>query len=601
MGIPQFIGTLRRKSYSNVFIYRVPDKISSLSIDFNSLIHQAAATLYGYAKGTNPGYVRAVMKADINSLENQLFINIITLISEIISYCHPSDLLVLAVDGVVPLAKMQQQRERRYKAGVYPSSPIFDSNCITPGTPFMQRLDNFIQRWIYSNRLNLPPRVIFSGHLSPGEGEHKIFQLMRENKGDIYDMEGNHIVHGMDADLVVLSLMSQYSIYLSRSKEDIIDITALSRGLIEEMRTETAIEDFCFIVSLLGNDFVPRPVAATDLTGGVEALLQTYSSMMIPLTGPEGIIYENFVKFLEQLAKREPGMLQEVSQKYHRYPSRMFTISIKEIPIVQGIKKEFNHATFRDAWYINALRNQNKEISDYLTTIIGNRDNTRGTINDMCHSYLEGIEWIYAYYNGGMKAINDKWVYRFFHAPMFQDLALYAKGYDFITGSVHIRQSAGGDFNCLHQILMVIPPNSYKITPPEIHELYANGSSLSDDMPDGFPLEMDNCDEFHEFRALLPSPNWKKVIQSLDFVVSRSFNKVRFLDFQEAADLILINDDFKEEYTRRIQSKKIHDERQSYRGGFQRGRGRGQGTVQRGRGGYVDRGGRGRGNYRGRY
>lgn len=81
---------------------------------------------------------------------------------------------------MAPGAKMQQQRGRREKSALSASSnEIFDRNAITPGTKFMMELDNYIIRFISTNRDLLPKKVIYSGHLVPGEGEHKIIDYYR--------------------------------------------------------------------------------------------------------------------------------------------------------------------------------------------------------------------------------------------------------------------------------------------------------------------------------------------------------------------------------------------------------------------------------------
>lgn len=82
--------------------------------------------------------------------EEEMFIRIFNYIEHLFGKIKPKNLFFMAIDGVAPRAKMNQQRARRFrtaldaekarekaiKEGVeMPKEEPFDSNCITPGLP----------------------------------------------------------------------------------------------------------------------------------------------------------------------------------------------------------------------------------------------------------------------------------------------------------------------------------------------------------------------------------------------------------------------------------------------------------------------------------
>ena len=80
----------------------------------------------------------------------------------IIESINPSKLCFIAFDGVAPLAKLKQQRNRRYKSffeknisnKIHNTNKIKWNTCaITPGTPFMNNLNNTL-RSLFQNRSN---------------------------------------------------------------------------------------------------------------------------------------------------------------------------------------------------------------------------------------------------------------------------------------------------------------------------------------------------------------------------------------------------------------------------------------------------------------
>jgi 5'-3' exonuclease len=88
---------------------------------------------------------------------------------------------------------------------------VFDTNCITPGTEFMERVDGLVKKYIENRILHEPSwqglEIYYSGHLVPGEGEHKVMQHIRQrrhHKG--YRPNQRHCLVGQDADLIMLGL-----------------------------------------------------------------------------------------------------------------------------------------------------------------------------------------------------------------------------------------------------------------------------------------------------------------------------------------------------------------------------------------------------------
>lgn len=171
--------------------------------------------------------------------EQEMFNLIFEYIDKILEIVRPKKVLYLAIDGVAPRAKMNQQRSRRFRtaldaqekadreaairtkwadAGIQFSDKqtqnqgeSFDSNVITPGTMFMDNLSKALHKYIVE-RLQSSERwdglkAIFSDAFVPGEGEHKILDFIRSQRAQpSYSPSTSHCIHGADADLIMLGL-----------------------------------------------------------------------------------------------------------------------------------------------------------------------------------------------------------------------------------------------------------------------------------------------------------------------------------------------------------------------------------------------------------
>jgi 5'-3' exonuclease len=180
MGVPRFFLWLVKKYKKDKFILnsnQVSD-VDSLLIDTNCLLHPQCFKILA----ENPNIKNQ------EHLENMMVEECIKYLQYIIDFVNPSKEIYIAIDGVAPIAKIKQQRQRRFKS--VHDKVLFDNikkkhkkeittywnnAAISPGTVFMKKITVAIIEFCknYENK----KKIYFSSASTPGEGEHKIIHI----------------------------------------------------------------------------------------------------------------------------------------------------------------------------------------------------------------------------------------------------------------------------------------------------------------------------------------------------------------------------------------------------------------------------------------
>ena len=419
--------------------------INNLLLDLNCAIHPCCAN---------------------KTKENEMFKEILQKIKECIKITNVKDLVYIAIDGPAPRTKMEQQRHRRLKSSH--ENKIWDTNQITPGTGFMNRLNKFLE--IEIKDFNI--KTILSNSNEPGEGEHKIMDFLDEN----IDINDNSVVYGLDADLIMLSMIRKHKIFLLRERteyniEGLIDpyvylnINFLKKYIIEEIKKsfvnnkisdKIILIDYLFICFLIGNDFIITSPCNNIRYGGLPFLIRIYCELQEEYSGifclidNKKINNNNFCKFIQKVSEKEKNSIDTILKKRYIQQKRnknKYSEYLEKIKSIEDISKhtykdfdsqneyEFNNfSNFSPLIFRNdediIFKNDNYRMKYYIYNIYNTFEYNPSykmvieeNINEICQEYFKSIQWTFNYYF--TKCKSWRWYYRYNYAPLMIDFSKY--------------------------------------------------------------------------------------------------------------------------------------------------------------------------------
>ena len=305
MGIPSYYKTIIH-NYPEIIIpcEKLNEKVNHLFLDLNCAIHPCCAN-----------------KTD----ENEMYASIFEKIKECIYLTNVKDLIYIAIDGPAPRTKMEQQRQRRLKSSQ--EKKVWDTNQITPGTPFMNNLSTYLNKRCKELNVNW----ILSDSNEPGEGEHKIMHYM-----DQLSEDSINIVYGLDADLIMLSMIRKNKVYLLRERTEynienlesnyiFCNIQLLKKSLLSSIKKDSfkisnqnILYDYLLLCFFIGNDFIINSPSINIRYQGLDHLLEIYNTLQEEHFGRFFLMNKNKIDlynlrlFLKKLSLKENEKINEI-------------------------------------------------------------------------------------------------------------------------------------------------------------------------------------------------------------------------------------------------------------------------------------------------
>ena len=468
MGIPSYFSYVLKNH--KIIKKLVGIKSTHLFMDANSIIYDV------------------IHETDVITID-EIYKNVYNKILSIIEKIKPHTTFI-AFDGVVPLAKMKQQKQRRYKS--YITKQIlknnkWNTNAITPGTKFMNELDDYLSSIFKDNK-----NIIFTGSKQSGEGEQKIFEYIRNNAINLND--GNSIIYGLDADLIMLSLLHlkyNKNIYLYRETRHFSYIKGIDPQIdylfsMDEMGTQIhdllntitkqkSIEDYCFLCFLCGNDFLPHFPSINIRNNGVQYLIETYKILKDKtLTIDKKINWSVFHILCSEIASKETELIHTNIEWKKKMASYSHPLTIEEsldAVALKDLKRELYILTHMDKYYPYLFNNSEK---------------------DVCKNYLQMLEWTWNYYNGICK--NNYMCYEFHCGPLFSSLIKYMPCFN----EELIEQDKIQLPSSISQLLYVLPYDDYNLIPVDSKYIKSIDKEYIQLSETNFPIHFDFCKFFWE-------------------------------------------------------------------------------------------------------
>lgn len=498
MGIPSYFKRVIN-DFPEVIKTDLDNQTYNLFLDFNCCIHGCSNELK-----KNKEY------ESHTEFEEDLIKSVLEYIDLIFDFVNPKELFYISIDGIPPRSKMVQQRNRRFMKNwrneklliplrkknlineINAIQSEWDSSAISPGTKFMNQLSQAINNKLKKESKYKYIKSILSDSHEEGEGEYKIYNYMTQNK-----ITKDSIIYGLDADLIMLSLLNETNIHLLREPlflevDDKQPFLYLSINKLKEsiklfyddyfpIDKENLIKYYVFLSFLLGNDFIPHISFISIKNNSIEELLNFYKNISNELNENILIIenkkkvhykinYNFLIELFHRLSKIETEKLIYITNKYY-----------KKKPFIKKFNNQLDY--FKNMLEMYPQLNKGNDVikvgsSNWQKNYYHYKFNTIDTkdIRDISLNYLETLQFTLEYYFH--QTYHPTFYYRYNNSPLLIDVYNYLLSLKLDNSNEGKNIKINIPFNELYpdikitiplQLLMILPPSSFDLLEKEEH------------------------------------------------------------------------------------------------------------------------------------
>lgn len=290
-------------------------------------------------------------------------------LDHIVHQILPTDLIFISIFGTAILARYTGVKLSAYESPERLKRRFFG---FRPGTKIMDEITEYLKEFINKKRSIDPawskPDVIFSTSYTPGEGEIKMFDHIRQ----LPPTSGNIFVYSEDSDICMLALLHPHHIIVMRQRQtgggfheetfprvikDFPDYELIFMDIIKEYMEldfnpddfHALAQDFVVLGCLTGNDYIPG-LPFVNFKSMSDPIINSYKSVAANVSSHlivNGSINRQFlIEFLTAISAKMETMSAEPFEAFFEPTEELLRdLGRNYVTMLEFVPKLYSHGT----------------------------------------------------------------------------------------------------------------------------------------------------------------------------------------------------------------------------------------------------------------